>query len=54
MSCSATSGNARASRSATGVTRDEIAEVITHMAFYAGWPNAVNAATVAKGVYDEG
>lgn len=37
-----------------GVTRDEIAEVITHLAFYAGWPNAVNAASVAKGVFDEG
>jgi 4-carboxymuconolactone decarboxylase len=36
-----------------GVTRDEIAEMITHLAFYAGWPNAVNAAAVAKGVYDE-
>ena len=37
-----------------GVTRDEIAEMITHLAFYAGWPNAVNAAAVATSVYDEG
>jgi 4-carboxymuconolactone decarboxylase len=37
-----------------GVTREEIAEVITHLAFYAGWPNAVNAAAVATGVYGEG
>ena len=35
-----------------GVTRDEIAEIITQMAFYAGWPTAVNAAVVAKEVYD--
>ncbi len=37
-----------------GVTRDEIAEVITHVAFYAGWPTAANAVGVAKDVYDEG
>ena len=36
-----------------GVTRDEISEVITHMAFYAGWPCAVNAAAVAKQVFDD-
>jgi 4-carboxymuconolactone decarboxylase len=34
-----------------GVTKDEVVEVITHMAFYAGWPNAVNAITVAKEVF---
>ncbi|GAB3428521.1 carboxymuconolactone decarboxylase family protein [Massilia solisilvae] len=26
-----------------GVTRDELAEVITHLAFYAGWPTAASA-----------
>lgn len=36
-----------------GVTREEIGEMITHVAFYAGWPNAVNAAQVAKQVFDE-
>ena len=36
-----------------GVTREEIAEVITHIAFYAGWPNGVNAANVAKQVFEE-
>lgn len=36
-----------------GVTKDEIAEIITHMAFYAGWPTAANAVRVAKEVYDE-
>ena len=35
-----------------GVTRDEIGEVINHMAFYAGWPTAANAVRVAKEVYD--
>jgi 4-carboxymuconolactone decarboxylase len=36
-----------------GVTRDDLAELITHLAFYAGWPNAVNAAAVAKEVFAE-
>ena len=36
-----------------GVTKEEIGGLITHMAFYAGWPNAVNAARVAKEVFDE-
>jgi len=27
-----------------GVTREELIEMITHMAFYAGWPAAVSAA----------
>src|SRR5438552_14237386 len=31
-----------------GVTRDEIVEVITHLAFYAGWPNAINAVAIAR------
>ena len=29
----------------------EIAETITHLAFYAGWPSAVTAVTVAKDVF---
>ena len=36
-----------------GVTKDEISEVITHMAFYGGWPTAANAAQVAKEVFAE-
>ena len=36
-----------------GVSREEIGELITHMAFYAGWPAAVNAAQVAKQVFTE-
>jgi 4-carboxymuconolactone decarboxylase len=29
-----------------GVTREELAEMMTHVAFYAGWPSAVQALTV--------
>lgn len=36
-----------------GVTREEIGEVITHMAVYAGWPTAANAVRVAQEVYAE-
>ena len=38
---------------ANGVSKDEITGVITHMAFYAGWPTAANAVQVAKAVFDE-
>jgi 4-carboxymuconolactone decarboxylase len=34
-----------------GMTQGQVAEVITHLAFYAGWPNAMNAANVAKDVF---
>ena len=34
-----------------GVTRDEMAEILTHAAFYAGWPNAWAAFRVAAEVY---
>ena len=34
-----------------GVTEEEISETITHLAFYAGWPSAVTAVTVAKEVF---
>jgi 4-carboxymuconolactone decarboxylase len=33
-----------------GVTQEELVETITHLAFYAGWPSAVSAITVAKEV----
>ena len=36
-----------------GVTKEEIGEVITHMAFYAGWPTAANAVQIAKEAFDE-
>ena len=31
-----------------GVKQDELVEMITHLAFYAGWPNAMSAVTRAK------
>lgn len=31
-----------------GITEKEVVEVITHLAFYAGWPKAVSAIKVAK------
>jgi 4-carboxymuconolactone decarboxylase len=34
-----------------GVTEDEIVESITHLAFYAGWPSAITAVTVAREVF---
>ncbi len=34
-----------------GVTRIEMAEILTHIAFYAGWPNAWAAFNLAKEVY---
>ena len=34
-----------------GVTRDEIAEILTHAAFYAGWPKAWAAFRMAKEVW---
>lgn len=35
----------------SGVTPTEISETITHLAFYAGWPNATSAALVARHVF---
>lgn len=36
-----------------GLTREQGAEVITHLAFYAGWPNAFSALAVAKEVFEK-
>ena len=36
-----------------GVTEEELVESITHLAFYAGWPNAVTAVSVAKEVFQK-
>lgn len=36
-----------------GVTRTEISELLTHIAFYAGWPNAWGAFRLAKDVWAE-
>jgi 4-carboxymuconolactone decarboxylase len=35
-----------------GLTQTEAGEVITHLAFYAGWPNAFSAVAVAKDVFE--
>jgi 4-carboxymuconolactone decarboxylase len=34
-----------------GVTEAELKEAILHLAFYAGWPNAMSAMTVAKQIF---
>jgi len=34
-----------------GVTEEELVELITHLAFYAGWPSAMSAATKAKDLF---
>ncbi len=36
-----------------GVTRDELLEIITHLAFYSGWPTANTAVTIARRVFQE-
>ena len=36
-----------------GVTKTEISEIITHMAFYSGWPTAMTAAFVANEVFEK-
>jgi 4-carboxymuconolactone decarboxylase len=36
-----------------GVKKQELIEEITHLAFYSGWPTAVNAVTVAKDVFSK-
>jgi 4-carboxymuconolactone decarboxylase len=36
-----------------GVTPEEIGELITHLAFYSGWPSAISAVTEVKKVFDE-
>ena len=35
-----------------GLTRAQAGEVVTHLAFYAGWPNAFSAVPVVKGVFE--
>jgi 4-carboxymuconolactone decarboxylase len=36
-----------------GVRQQELVETITHLAFYAGWPNAVNAIAIAREVFEK-
>jgi len=34
-----------------GVTQEELVELITHLAFYAGWPNAMSAVNRARALF---
>ena len=36
-----------------GLTQAQASEVLTHLAFYVGWPNAMSAVPVAKDVFDK-
>ena len=38
---------------ANGVTKAELVEAITHLAFYAGWPTAATALAIARRVFAE-
>ena len=37
---------------ANGITKEEIVETITHLAFYAGWPPAMTALGIARKVFE--
>lgn len=36
-----------------GLSEAELAEVIIHLAFYAGWPRAMSAVKVARSVFEQ-
>lgn len=36
-----------------GLTKEELIEIITHLAFYAGWPNSMNAILLAKELFSK-
>lgn len=36
-----------------GVTKDELKGLVTHLAFYSGWPTAVNAGRIAIEVFGD-
>jgi 4-carboxymuconolactone decarboxylase len=36
-----------------GVKVEELIETITHLAFYAGWPSAMTAVLLAKGLFEK-
>lgn len=38
---------------ANGVKKEELVELITHLAFYSGWPTAMTAARVAKEIFEQ-
>lgn len=35
-----------------GVTKDELVEIVTHIAFYSGWPAAMSAILLVKKVFE--
>lgn len=37
----------------SGLTREQASEMLTHLAFYAGWPNVFSALPVAKDVFEK-
>jgi 4-carboxymuconolactone decarboxylase len=36
-----------------GVKSSELSEIITHLAFYSGWANAMSAVAVAKDIFQQ-
>ena len=38
---------------ANGVSREELIELITHLAFYSGWPTAATALAIARRAFEE-
>ena len=36
-----------------GLSREQAGEIVTHLAFYAGWPNAFSAVSVVKDVLEK-
>ena len=36
-----------------GLKKEELIEVVTHLAFYSGWPNAMTAILIAKEVFSK-
>ncbi|PTE84208.1 4-carboxymuconolactone decarboxylase [Staphylococcus equorum] len=38
---------------ANGITKEDVSEIITHLAFYVGWPKAWSAFNIAKEVYED-
>jgi 4-carboxymuconolactone decarboxylase len=36
-----------------GVTKDELIELVTHLAFYSGWPTSMSAITIAKEIFSK-
>jgi 4-carboxymuconolactone decarboxylase len=35
-----------------GLTKAQVSEMLTHLAFYGSWPNSMSAVPIVKGVFD--